>query len=189
MSKNKDQNDILTIFWVCLVLWTEYSVLVERCSPHPLLHLLALSLQLDVLLGLLVKQELSFRWWITLSSFLSRIRSLFTHGIASWIVLLFSDPNKPCFSLHWSCRVRQMNTSRNYCVCELHNYTSYLVSCFKRNLNFDLIYWSPASPTTFVGSSGKQSSTLVCSDLFYAKTYFWQSQGMLGLCLLLESFF
>lgn len=78
----------------------------------------------------------------------------------------------------------QANTSRSYCVCELHNYAFYLVSYFKRNLNFDFIYRSPASPTPFVGSSGEQSSTLVCSDLSCTKTYFWPSRGIIGLCLL-----
>ena len=63
-----------------------------------------------------------------------------------------------------------------------------LVSCFKSNLNFDFIYRSCASPTPFVGSSGKRSPTVVCSDLSYVKLIFG-SQGVMDLCLLLSGIF
>lgn len=69
--KNKDQNDVLTIFWVCLLLWTALPV-----PPSLTCSLFFFSVQLDVLRGLLVKREISW-WWIPLSSFLSRRHSLF----------------------------------------------------------------------------------------------------------------
>lgn len=146
-------------------------------------------MQFDGLLSLLVKQEISFWWWITLSSFLSGIHSLFY----LW------DSAFNCAFVSWSKQILVLycawvTTWDKWIHLLVVVYVNYiiilcLVSYFKRNLNFDFIYRNPASPTPFVGSNGKQSPTLVCSDLPYTKTYFWQSQSIVGIYLLFWNIF